>query len=229
MNSIAIDCATSKLSISAKKDIYTVKTVLDIGIRQSEKLLPAIDYVMKEIELKPSDLDYTTLTLGPGTFTGLRLGLSALKALTLSHDVPVYGIPSLDAYSYDFRHSRQRVLSLIEAKEDEFFLAIYSNGKKILDDDDKSIDEILSLFTDEDEITVCGPGAGTFIYRAREISPLIRFNLHSPFYDGCSALFELTEQKIKEGLEPLKDYDGPIYVRKSEAEIVYEKNHKKED
>ena len=225
MNSIAIDCATSRLSVAAKKDSFTVKSVLDIGIRQSEKLLPAIDYVMKEIELKPSDLDYTTLTLGPGTFTGLRLGLSTLKSLTLSHDIPVYGIPSLDAYSYDYRNSRNRVLSLIEAKEDEFFLAIYANGNKILQDDDKTIDEILSLFTDEDEITVCGPGASNFIYRAREISPLIRFNLLSPFYDGCSALFELTEQKIKEGIEPLKDYDGPIYVRKSEAEIVYEKKH----
>ncbi len=225
MNSIAIDCATSRLSVAAKKDSFTVKSVLDIGIRQSEKLLPAIDYVMKEIELKPSDLDYTTLTLGPGTFTGLRLGLSTLKSLTLSHDIPVYGIPSLDAYSYDYRNSRHRVLSLIEAKEDEFFLAIYANGKKILEDDDKSIDEILSLFTDEDEITVCGPGAGSFIYRAREISPLIKFTQHAPFYDSCSSLFELTEQKIREGLEPLKDYDGPIYVRKSEAEIVYEKNH----
>lgn len=225
MKSIAIDCATSRLSVAAKKDDYSVKAVLDIGIRQSEKLLPAIDYVMKEIDLKPRDLDYTTLTLGPGTFTGLRLGLSTLKSLTLSHDIPVYGIPSLDAYSHDYRKDRKRVMSLIEAKEDEYFLAIYSSGKKILNDDDKTIEEILSLFTDEDEVTICGPGAYSFLNRAREISPLIRFNLYSPFYDGCSSLFELTEEKIKEGLEPLKDYDGPLYVRKSEAEIVYEKKH----
>ena len=225
MNSIAIDCATSRLSVAAKKDAYSVKTVLDVGIRQSEKLLPAIDYVMREIDLKPADLNYTTLTLGPGTFTGLRLGLSTLKSLTLSHDIPVYGIPSLDAYSYDYRKNRNRVMSLIEAKEDEYFLSIYSSGKKILDDDDKTIEEILSLFTDEDEVTLCGPGAHSFINRAREISPLIRFNMNSPFYDACNSLFEITEEKIKEGLEPLKDYDGPLYVRKSEAEIVYEKKH----
>lgn len=225
MNSIAIDCATSRLSVAAKKDAYSVKTVLDVGIRQSEKLLPAIDYVMREIDLKPADLNYTTLTLGPGTFTGLRLGLSTLKSLTLSHDIPVYGIPSLDAYSYDYRKNRNRVMSLIEAKEDEYFLAIYSSGKKILGDDDKTIEEILSLFTDEDEVTLCGPGACSFINRAREISPLIRFNMPAPFYDACNSLFEVTEEQIKEGIEPLKDYDGPLYVRKSEAEIVYEKKH----
>ena len=93
MNALAIDCAVSKMTVAAKKDKNIVKVTYDIGIKQSEKLLPAIDFVMKEAGLTPAELDYTCTTLGPGTFTGLRLGLSALKALNLANGTPVYGIP----------------------------------------------------------------------------------------------------------------------------------------
>ena len=121
MKALAIDCAVTKLSVAAKNEGNTIKLTLDIGMKQSEKLLPAIDYVMKEAGLSAKDLDYTTVTLGPGSFTGLRLGLSALKAITLSDNVPLYGISSLEAYSWPYKKAIETVLPVIEAKEDEFF------------------------------------------------------------------------------------------------------------
>ena len=68
MKALAIDCAVTKLSVAAKNEGNTIKLTLDIGMKQSEKLLPAIDYVMKEAGLSAKDLDYTTVTLGPGSF-----------------------------------------------------------------------------------------------------------------------------------------------------------------
>ena len=124
MNALSIDCAVSELTVAAKKDRQTVKLSLDIGMKQSEKILPAIDYVMKESGLTPSDLDYTACTLGPGTFTGLRLGLSALKALTLANNTPLYAVPSLDLYAHPYKSSNEIVLSVLESKEDEFFHAL---------------------------------------------------------------------------------------------------------
>ncbi|MBR0476967.1 MAG: tRNA (adenosine(37)-N6)-threonylcarbamoyltransferase complex dimerization subunit type 1 TsaB, partial [Treponema sp.] len=126
MNALAIDCAVSKLCIAAKKENQTVKLCLDIGTKQSEKILPAIDYVLKEADLTPALLDYTAVTLGPGTFTGLRLGLSALKALNLANGTPLYGIPSLKAYALPYKSAIETVLSVIEEKEDQYFYSFYA-------------------------------------------------------------------------------------------------------
>ena len=222
MNALAIDCAVSKIAIAAKKDGKMVKTVLDIGIRQSEKLLPAVDYVMREMELTPQDLTCTVTTLGPGTFTGLRLGLCTLKALTLSHNIPLYGIPSLDAYHWGIRNAGGIHLSVIESKEEEYFYSVFEGGKKIHEDDDKHIDEILSMFTEEDSILVSGPGAASLVEHTKERKPLLKLCAITPWTDSCESLFEMAEEKIKSGEKPLEDYDGPLYIRKSEAEIVYE-------
>ncbi|MCR5079752.1 MAG: tRNA (adenosine(37)-N6)-threonylcarbamoyltransferase complex dimerization subunit type 1 TsaB [Treponema sp.] len=225
MNALSIDCAVSELTVAAKKDRQTVKLSLDIGMKQSEKILPAIDYVMKEAGLTPSDLDYTTCTLGPGTFTGLRLGLSALKALTLANNTPLYAVPSLDLYAHPYKSSNEIVLSVLESKEDEFFHSFYKNGEKLRAEEDASIEEILKQIDKESSVLVCGPGAKTFVERTSEISQLHRVHCYTPENDACKSLFEIAEEMIANKKEPLKDYDGPLYVRKSEAEIVLEKKN----
>lgn len=225
MNALSIDCAVSELTVAAKKDRQTVKLSLDIGMKQSEKILPAIDYVMKESGLTPSDLDYTACTLGPGTFTGLRLGLSALKALTLANNTPLYAVPSLDLYAHPYKSSNEIVLSVLESKEDEFFHAFYKNGEKLRAEEDASIEEILKQIDKESSVLVCGPGAKTFVDRTGEISQLHRVHCYIPENDACKSLFEIAEEMIANKKEPLKDYDGPLYVRKSEAEIVLEKKN----
>ena len=222
MNALAIDCSVSKITLAAKKDLNMIKLTLDVGIKQSEKLLPAIDYVMKEINLEAKDLDYTALTLGPGSFTGLRLGMSALKAINLAYNVPCYAVPSLDAYAYPYKTASETVLSVIESKEDEFFYTFYLRGEKLKSEDDKDIEDILREIDPETSILACGPGAKTFVDRVSEISPLYSIHCFCPENDACESLFEIAESMIKEKKEPLKDYDGPLYVRKSEAEIVLE-------
>ena len=79
MKALALDTSISCIQIAAKNDDKIASLVLDIGMRQSEKLLPSIDFVLKQAELEPGDLDYTALCQGPGSFTGLRLAFAALK------------------------------------------------------------------------------------------------------------------------------------------------------
>lgn len=224
MKALVIDCSVSKLAVACKNDNKTAKFVIEAGIKQSEKLLPAIDYVVKEAGIEPKDLKYTALTLGPGTFTGLRLGLSALKALNLSFGIPVYGIPSLDAYSWPYKSAIESVLSVLESKEDEFFYSFYIRGQKLREEENKEIEDILKEIDAETSVLVCGPGAKNFVDRTNEITPLYSVHCFTPENDACDSLFEIAEKMIAEKKEPLQDYDGPLYFRKSEAELMLEKN-----
>ncbi|MBQ3798713.1 MAG: tRNA (adenosine(37)-N6)-threonylcarbamoyltransferase complex dimerization subunit type 1 TsaB [Treponema sp.] len=226
MKALAIDCAVSRIAIASKSDESTVKIVYDIGIRQSEKLLPAVDFVMGELGLTPSQLDYTCLTLGPGSFTGLRLGLSTLKALTLACGTPVYGIPSLEAYAFPCS-KEESVISVIEAKEDEYFYQFFSKGSALTEIEDKAVSDIAGLLSQEQRTLVTGPAAQVFADGVRQVSPLI---LLEDFYAGCDctgSLFALAEQRMASGAQPLQDYDGPLYARKSEAELVLEAKNTK--
>lgn len=223
MKALAIDCAVSRITVAAKNDSNLVKLTLDVGTKQSEKLLPAVDFVMKELSMTPQELDYTACTLGPGSFTGLRLGMSTLKALNLSCGIPLYGIPSLDAYARPFRKATETVLSLIQSKEDEYFYSFYVRGEKLSEEGDGSMEEILGRIDAEASVTACGPGAREFVSRMLETTPLYSVHDFSPQNDGAESLFEIAEEMIRQKKSPLADYDGPLYVRKSEAEIVLEK------
>lgn len=222
MKALAIDCAVSRLTIAAKDDSHIVKISLDIGMKQSEKINPTIDLVLKEIGLTPKDLDYTTVTLGPGTFTGLRLGLSALKALELANGTPIYGIPTLDAYAYPYRSAIETVLPVVDGNRDMFFSAFYVRGEKISAYKDSSIEDILNEIDPETDVLVAGPDASKFVSLVKEKTPLYAIHCFEPFSDATESLFAMAENMIEQKKPALAEYEGPMYLRKSEAEIVLE-------
>lgn len=277
MNALAIDCAGTRLVVSAKygalvknanfvpsihdnKSEKKIALVCDVGMKQSETLLPAIDEIMKKLALSPSELDYSALCAGPGSFTGLRLAFAALKAIKMAHGVPIYAIPTLECYAFPYRALPCPALSVIDAKKNKFYAAVFSDSKEIVKAGDYTIEEIFSAIEASAEIVAlergivcCGPDAKLFAERAAKLEsdgavtqnaserekinnfcPRPQINNSRPrsaskllinnifVQDFCDvttdALFALAEEKIARGEEPLKDYDGPRYLRASEAE-----------
>ena len=149
MKALVIDCAASCMHIAAKNEDLTASVSMDLGQKQSQKLLPTIDYVL-------------SLTSGPGTFTGLRLAFSALKAIELANDTPIYGIPSLSAYAFPFESFEGLVLSVIDAKKDQFFAAIYEKGKCISEAEDTTAEVVEQKLDKSKKILLCGPDAELF-------------------------------------------------------------------
>lgn len=208
--------------IAAKNDDNKISLSLDMGQKQSQKILPAIDYVLSELELKASELDYTALTSGPGTFTGLRLAFSALKAISLAHNVPVYGIPSLDAYAFPYKTFDGLVVSVIDAKKDQFFASIYENGAVVSEAEDTSPENIAKKLGGSKKILLSGPDAKIFSEELKKIDSSLNLEFYSSHPLPTDSLFSIAETMIDEKKAPLADYDGPVYIRKSEAEIKLE-------
>ncbi len=223
MKALAIDSSASCITIAAKNENNTVTLTLDIGMRQSEKILPAIDTVLKEAELTPSELDYTALAKGPGTFTGLRLAFAALKAIELSHAVPVYGVGTLELYAYPYRALPHKVISVIDAKKEQFFAAVYDGKDVLFEAQDTDLDTILDFIEDGETVIVTGADAALFSNTLRARNSSIT-TLELPF-QGISAqsLFMLAEEQIAKKMPPLQAYEGPAYMRKSEAELALER------
>ena len=221
MNILVLDCAVSKISIAVKFDDKMIAQTYDIGMRQSEILVPAIDDILQKAGITAEDLDFSAITIGPGSFTGLRLGISALKAIELAYNVPIYGVSSLKVYSYAAKNLGLPVLCCIDANKDRFYACLYDeNGNEILPDGDYETSELIDKI-DFDKLLITGPDAKKFY------DILSNSNVHThlkPYllknYDNYAAcLIEIAEKMYKNNESPLQDYDGPVYLRASEAEL----------
>ncbi|MCR4742224.1 MAG: tRNA (adenosine(37)-N6)-threonylcarbamoyltransferase complex dimerization subunit type 1 TsaB [Treponema sp.] len=220
MKALIIDSAVTKLTISAKNDDKSTSSIFDIGMRQSEILLPAIDYVLSKCGMTSDQLDYMAVTQGPGSFTGLRLAYSALKAIECAFNIPIYGISSLLIHSYPYLDSDYFVLSCIDANKDRFYAHILKKDKEILPDGDYTLEELKEKVSNLDKLLICGPDREKLYsllkddFKGKEIK-YPKFNILT-----SETLAYLAEEKIKNKEAPLEDYQGPVYLRASEAEIV---------
>ena len=222
MNALAIDSAAANMIIAAKNENTTATVSLDLGQKQSQKILPAIDYVLKEAGLDAKELDYTALCSGPGTFTGLRLAFSALKAIELAHNVPVYGIPSLEAYAFPFRNFPNQIVSVIDAKKDQFFASVYRGDETLMEAEDTTAEKVLSKISKDEDVIVAGPDAKIFGEILKNLEPNLKICWTESEPLSTDSLFKIAEKMIEQKKEPLADYSGPVYIRKSEAELALE-------
>lgn len=219
MKALAIDSAVTCISLAACNQQKKSSITLDIGMRQSEKIIPAIEYVLEQVELDASQLDFIALSGGPGSFTGLRLGFAAAKGLQLSTGCPVYSIPTLKAQAEPFSSWPGIVISVIDAKKDRFYIQIFSQGKEVTGALDIGVEDIAKDLSVDSHILIVGPDKQLLFDRLREYNPQLHIclfqNLSSSLTD---ALFSMALKAHENGGKNLEPYEGPIYLRKSEAE-----------
>ncbi len=219
MNILALDCAVTRISLAVKTESKFISSTYDIGMRQSEILVPSIDEILKKADISAADLNATALTIGPGSFTGLRLGISALKAIELAYGVPVYGISSLEAYAYPYKNLELPVISCIDANKDKFYCNISDSQKCLLEDGDWEVEKITETAGQFDKALVCGPDAAKLAEKLNAALPEKKYLLPASPAMTAESLIKITEELINKKAEPLKDFDGPVYLRASEAEL----------
>ena len=219
MKALALDTSTGRISAAAYNGSTHASLILNLELRQSEKLLPAVETVLREAELTPADLDFVALSSGPGSFTGLRLGFAALKAFQLSTGCPLYGVPTLQAYFYPFRDFSGTVVPVIDAKKERFYVSIYRNGKQSLEDSDLSPEELLHYLDREEDILITGADAAFCMEKILELRPDQKFHVFNGRECVADYVLLCAEEMCRNGKEPLKDFDGPVYIRQHDAEV----------
>ncbi|MCI6890684.1 MAG: tRNA (adenosine(37)-N6)-threonylcarbamoyltransferase complex dimerization subunit type 1 TsaB [Treponema sp.] len=220
MNILVLDCAVTKLSIAVKTEDKFISQTYDIGMRQSEILVPTIDEILSKAGITAADLNYSALTIGPGSFTGLRLGISALKAIELAYNVPVYGISSLTIYSYAYKDLGLPILACIDANKDKFYACLSDQNSLILEEGDYEVEEIISKLNGLSKVLLAGPDAQKLADIIKENKNDIEVLTTRASAMTTEALVAITEDKISKGEATLKDFDGPVYLRASEAELA---------
>ena len=223
MKALAIDSSTPRISFAAFNGNLKASFIMNASLRQSEKLVPAIEHVLKQAELEVKDLEFLVTATGPGSFTGLRLGFAALKAVQMAAGCPLYGVPTLNAYQNAFADFKGTVVPVLDAKKERFYVSIYRNGVQTNADADLSPADALNLIDTEENILLCGEDAALFRDKILELRPTQAYTLFNGYVCSAAQLLFIGEKMHQNGEAALNDYDGPVYIRKSEAEENAEK------
>jgi tRNA threonylcarbamoyladenosine biosynthesis protein TsaB len=125
MKIIAIDTSSKVLSLGAYDNGKIYEYNLEVGTRLSSLLAPTLKRVMQALKWEPSDIDYFACGLGPGSFTGLRVGVAAIKGLAWSLNKPVIGISTLDILAKGVEEKNGFIIPVIDAKRSLVYCCIY--------------------------------------------------------------------------------------------------------
>lgn len=222
MNILAIDTTTKKANVGIKaNDIIKINSI-DNEVTHSEKLLPLIDKTLKECHLEIKDIDCIACTTGPGSFTGIRIGLATAKALAKVIDAKIYAIDSLEllAHSADNKHAKA-ILCLIDAKNTRAYAKCYyahSKLSQVLAAENKYINEILE---DLDKICTSQNILKSDVLVVADTAPVLEL-VPEEYKKRLSSLNIETLLELASNMEDTEFTDylklDATYVRSSEAE-----------
>ena len=149
MKVLSIDTSSNLCSVSILENTNLIKKIeLNNGLTHSETLMPLIKQILDENNISLKDINLLVSDIGPGSFTGLRIGVATCKALSDSLNIPCIGISSLEVLAYNIKNNGI-ICSTIDCKNDNCYFALYelSNGTySILEEPSaKTITEVLDL------------------------------------------------------------------------------------
>ena len=227
MRILAVDTATKSccVAITEKKTVLEELTT-DNGQTHSRHLLEMIHTVMQTTGLSMSSLDGFAVTRGPGSFTGLRIGISSIKGLALAVNKPVVGISSLEALAQQSAPEAERVCAIIDARKGEVYAAFYQFTPEGLKPEN---DEVV-LPPDELLMDISKPcvfvGNGAMLYRdviTEKLGDHACFAPQAQHIIRASTVALLGLKRFENGEVGETAELVPHYIRKSDAELNFGK------
>lgn len=195
---------------------------LNQDMSHSEKLVPMIKTILDGLGLNIKDIDLYGVSIGPGSFTGLRIGVATIKGFAHLFDKPLVGISTLEGLAFNLPYN-DIVVPMIDARRDRVYTGIYSwedcRIETIMEPDVIEVNELVKILDKYEKIVV--NGEGSLVYKEIIKSTLkekVKFSTISQNSCRATSIGELALIKYKVGHRD--DYYTliPDYLRKTQAE-----------
>ena len=145
-NFLAVDTSGNHLAVVAAKDGKTYSTYIEnCAMRHAVSIMDAVDETLKKAELTLSECDFFGAVVGAGSFTGIRIGISAVKGFCLAQGKPSLPITSFDVLAYNAIDTKGKVLCLVDALHDCYYACGYEQGKIVYPPAYLTEEEVLAL------------------------------------------------------------------------------------
>lgn len=222
MKILAIDSSSVSASAALLEDDRLLgEQFTNVQLTHSQTLLPMVEEVLKNTKTDVASVDVFAVTTGPGSFTGVRIGVSAVKGLADAASKPCFGVSALEAAAYPFRSFQGIVCAAMDARCNQVYTALFQNGVRLTEDLAIQIAELGVLLAKYDlPVLLAGDGAQKVTDALSEetglslilADPLLRYTRAS------SAAF-LAAEKLQNGERTVTPSAlNPVYLRLPQAQ-----------
>ena len=227
MLTLALDTATRVCTVGLVQDGHVLAEYdISVGLTHSEGLRPQLDQMFARTGIKKENTDRIAVSIGPGSFTGLRIGLAAAEAMAYAWQCGICGVNTLEAMAYNIPVEGVVLAPVLDAQKGNYYTAFYEWAAGDLREVRPV--EMADAETLLQQLQVCGKS----VLLMGECEKLMKQGLP----DGISVVSEQVRMPkassvalAAERMEPLTGEDvftlRPYYIRKSEAEELWEKRH----
>lgn len=153
---LAIDTSTEQIGIALTDGERMVELSVPGGRAQTQGLLSAIDWLLQRRGMSTNMIGATAVAIGPGSFTGLRVGLSVAKGLAIAQSSAAIGVPTLDIAAWPYRVARTSLLAVLPAGRSRFVWSIYDENGNGTDPRNGTVDELLQALVGRPDLLVVG-------------------------------------------------------------------------
>lgn len=224
MRILAIDTSTRVGSIAlVEGPLLKAQNILDIRATHNQRLLPGIERILTDAGWSLDDLDGFAVSLGPGSFTGLRIGLSIVKGLAWATGKPLVGVPTLDGLAANVSFVPYMICPILDARKGEIYAALYRQGDEGIPERLTSYmaikpEEMLALISET--TVIIGDGLLSHgDYLRRELGNLLVLAPPHLSVIHASSVAWLGWHRLRSGEFEDVSSCTPLYVRPSEAEL----------
>jgi tRNA threonylcarbamoyladenosine biosynthesis protein TsaB len=224
MITIAVDTSTPVGGIALFDSISGLMGEIRFGTgrKHSEQVIRGIEFMLESAKVEMDDICFFSVAIGPGSFTGLRVGLSTVKGLSFATGKPVVAVSTLDAMGLSFSFTEKLICPMFNARRSEVYTALFKwtdkGHERVMEDSVLQVGRLIERI-DEDTLFV---GNGAELYR-QELLRNLGDKAHFP---SRNMIHPLPSSFCIAGLRKAEvgEFDNPItitpvYLRKSEAEI----------
>lgn len=221
MQILAIDTATSCAGAAvADERGIAAQFSLNAGRGRSQAFLPMLEAMLSHSQLALTDMSAVAVTVGPGSFTGLRIGIATAKAWGQSLSMPIIGISTLEALMAA-AGGRGLVCPILDARKGQVYTALFENGKRRWPDQALSIEDLIVRIKDlGQQVTLVGDGLPIYCERlAEELGPHFMEAEEIAQVTAAAGAALLARGYYHAGSFVSPEELQPVYLRLSEAEV----------
>ncbi|MGL5206446.1 MAG: tRNA (adenosine(37)-N6)-threonylcarbamoyltransferase complex dimerization subunit type 1 TsaB [Acidaminococcaceae bacterium] len=227
---LGIDTATKVCTVSLLRDDEPIEEYeINAGMTHSEGLLPQIGQIFARTKIEKEAVDLITISIGPGSFTGLRIGLATAEAMAYCWQIPVCGVDTLKAMAYNLPVDNFILAPVLDAQKGNYYLALYEWQQGKLTEHQKvtvlSKDELLSRLSElAKPVIILGECAKL---AKEELPPLVKPAPWQVRMPKATSVALLGREEHNNGQRKDLFELNLHYIRRSEAEELWEKRQKK--
>lgn len=226
---LGIETSTPQASVAIGSEQGVVASALVArGANYNEFLLPAIRFCLDQSGLGYRNIGGVAVSLGPGLFTGMRVGVATAKALAQALSVPIVGMASLDLVAYEVRYTPKTICAVLDARRNQVFHAFYRSspgGIQRMSEYRVEHPESLAvgLQSRPEEVLLVGNGALLYGDILEGAGPVVELGTMGHAFPTARALVELSLPRMfREDFDSLYDLK-PLYLRRSARRIDWER------